>query len=354
MKRLKFLFILILVSALVSFASIEAKADFGDFNDYSSDDWSTGGSDYNDWDYGSGNSDDWDSDDSWDTNRSRGGDFSCDNLGLDELLNSWNQLVFVFADLFGDKSGVTGYISIILIVGLIVFLTKRRKAKRSYENKPNRANGSEYDVINTPSENMQIQGYDERMSKEDILSAIKETDPNFSITDFESFAKRCFIDMQEAWSNQDLSPLQVVLHPNIYEQTEKQIEIKKKDGIINKLERISVNNIAIVNFEKDNQFEKLTVDLKAQMVDYQVDIKSNTVVAGSKDRLWKLKYRITFVRSLGSKTMLEKEGTSAMICPNCCAHIPTAAFGKCEYCGSIVTTGKYSWVIIDITRLSRN
>ncbi len=347
MKRLRFLLILIFVSVLVSFASINARADFGDFNDYSSDDWSSGDYGYSDWDYGS-SSDDWDSDDSWDSNRSRGGDFSCDDFDLDELFDSWNKLVFVFADLFGDKSGVTGYISIILIVVLIVFLTKRRNAKLSSEDKANRPGN------NTVADNRQMARDVNRMSEDEILSAIRATDQNFSVADFKSFAKRCFVDIQEGWSNRDITPLQTILHPNIYEQTEKQIEIKIRDGIVNKLERISVNNISMVNFEKDNQFEKLTVELKAQMVDYQVDIKSDTVVAGSKDRLWKLEYRITFVRTSGSKTSTDKDGTIAMICPNCCAHIPTAAFGKCEYCGSIVTNGKYSWVIMDITRLSRN
>ena len=54
-----------------------------------------------------------------------------------------------------------------------------------------------------------------------------------------------------------------------------------------------------------------------------------------------------FMRTLGVKT---KSGTDEMDghnCPNCGAPLEISSTGTCEYCGSTVTTGLYSWVLSD-------
>lgn len=35
-------------------------------------------------------------------------------------------------------------------------------------------------------------------------------------------------------------------------------------------------------------------------------------------------------------------------CPRCGAPLQITSAGKCEYCGSIVTTGEFSWVLTDM------
>ena len=36
-------------------------------------------------------------------------------------------------------------------------------------------------------------------------------------------------------------------------------------------------------------------------------------------------------------------------CPNCGAPLEISSSGVCEYCGSVVTTGQYSWVLTDFS-----
>ena len=51
----------------------------------------------------------------------------------------------------------------------------------------------------------------------------------------------------------------------------------------------------------------------------------------------------------------ESEGTAfdehavVYTCPNCGAPLEISSSGVCEYCGSVVTTGQYSWVLTDFS-----
>lgn len=306
MKKLKKLICIICslaaMTLLMTF-SIAAKADFGDINDYGSgSDWSSSGSD---WDYG-GSSD-------------YSGSYDYDYSGS----SSDGDLTFV------------DVIIVVVIIALGIVWSK------SGSSRPSKKSQNYYN---------QNVGNINPNNTDSIISKIKSTDPDFSYDDFASFVKRSYVDMQEAWSRRDITELQTVLHPNLYEQTQRQVDIKKRDGIINKIERVAVNSMYLTNYVADSSLETLTVILNAQMVDYQVDEKTGNVVAGDRSKLWQLQYRIKLVRSAGVKTLRpEERQTQSMDCPNCGAHLPAAFFGKCEYCGSIVTSGKYGWVISEIS-----
>ena len=56
-------------------------------------------------------------------------------------------------------------------------------------------------------------------------------------------------------------------------------------------------------------------------------------------------YKMTFERKTG---ILTPEGTAEVKttnCPNCGAPTKITSAGKCEYCGSIITTGANTWVL---------
>ena len=40
--------------------------------------------------------------------------------------------------------------------------------------------------------------------------------------------------------------------------------------------------------------------------------------------------------------------TFSVLCPNCGAPLTGTSFGKCEYCGSIVSTGVHDWVLSNL------
>ncbi|MCH5300600.1 MAG: TIM44-like domain-containing protein [Ruminococcus sp.] len=178
-----------------------------------------------------------------------------------------------------------------------------------------------------------------------IESIIKEYDPNFSASDFLTFGKEVFVDIQEAWSARDLSKIRVIMHDNLFNQTQKQVESKIKNGVINKIENIAVSTAYLTAYKYDKQFEYVTMYLNARFIDYEIDEKTGNVLRGDTTTRWEMRYLLKFVRSTGVKTNDATDVLKSHNCPNCGAPLQMESSGVCEYCGSVVTTGQYSWVL---------
>ncbi len=184
----------------------------------------------------------------------------------------------------------------------------------------------------------------------DISNIIKQRDPYFSAEDFISYAKFVFVTIQDAWSDRNLEPVRIYLHNNLYNQTQKQVEEKLERGIINKVENVAVSTAYLTSYYKDKNYEYLTVYLNARMTDYEINEKTQKVVRGNPNARYELRYALKFVRSCGVKTNNSQQ-LRAHTCPNCGAPLEMANAGQCDYCGSILTTGTYSWVLSEYSSI---
>ena len=181
----------------------------------------------------------------------------------------------------------------------------------------------------------------------EIESIVKGHDPNFSADDFVSFVKRMYIDIQVAWCRRDMTPVRALLHDNLYDATARQVQAKIEQGVVYHYESMAVNAAYMTSYAKDAQFEYLTVYLNARMIDWQEDEKTGRVLRGDKTTRWDLRYKMKFMRSVGVLTKEETAQTVGVNCPNCGAPLDMASSTKCTYCGAVVTTGQYSWVLSD-------
>ncbi len=306
-RRLLAVMMLVLVMAFS--AQTTAKAGFGDFNDYdSSSDWDSGGS--------------WDSDYDWGSS-----DYSYSSDGDS---GEWSLEGFVCV--------------LVIVVFIIIFnmITERFKSKNKKSSTAAQRQVQSRSQAPAPAD-----------KTDEISNQIKETDPLFTAQDFLSFAGDVYMDIQSAWEKRDLTPVRAVLHQNLYQQTEKQIQKKIEDGIVNHLERISVNKSYLMSYHKDEKYEYLDVYLAASMIDYQVKEATGEILFGDKTTRWNMQYKMTFMRSVGSLTRDAKDKEKGLVCPNCGAPLTGTSFGKCEYCGSIVTTGAYDWVLSAFTAIKK-
>ena len=306
-RRLTAVMLLVLVMAFSS--TTTAKAGFGDFNDYDSgSDWDSGGS--------------WDSDYDWGSS-----DYSYSSDGDS---GEWSLEGFVCV--------------LVIVVFIIIFnmITERFKSKNKKSSTAAQRQVQSRSQAPAPAD-----------KTDEISNQIKETDPLFTAQDFLSFAGDVYMDIQSAWEKRDLTPVRAVLHQNLYQQTEKQIQKKIEDGIVNHLERISVNKSYLMSYHKDEKYEYLDVYLAASMIDYQVKEATGEILFGDKTTRWNMQYKMTFMRSVGSLTRDAKDKEKGLVCPNCGAPLTGTSFGKCEYCGSIVTTGAYDWVLSAFTAIKK-
>ena len=298
---------------------ITAKAGFGDFNDY-------------DYDYDSGWDSDWDSD--WGYDSSWDSDWS--------YSSSYNYGDYSYS---GDVD--FGFVIFFIVILIVFSVLKSKNANK----RQTRTQQPVQTQTRTQRVRKQIAALPDRTAQ--ITSIMQKTDVNFTSNDFIAYVKKVYIDIQDAWCKRDLEPVRAVLHPNLYEQTQKQIQRKIEAKVINYLERISVNTAYLSGYRRDDDYEYITVYLTAQMIDYQMHEETGQILYGDKTTRWDMQYKMIFVRAAGMQTpdITAEENNDVMRCPSCGAPVEGTAFGKCAYCGSTVSSGNYVWVLTDFAAM---
>lgn len=127
-------------------------------------------------------------------------------------------------------------------------------------------------------------------------------------------------------------------------QLQEYINLKR----INRIERINIRQAYLHKYVRDSQYEYLTVYMSTRMVDYIIDEQTRKVLKGDPNTDCYLDYVLTFMRKTGVKTKDAASTAVSRSCPHCGAPMQVTSAGKCEYCGSIITTGEFDWVLAEM------
>lgn len=238
---------------------------------------------------------------------------------------------------FGASDGFMIGTVVVVIIVIAIIMSGINKNKNGQTPQIRSGQGSQGANVFLPNRNDEIQ------------NIIRRKDPNFTADDFITFAKQVYMDIQMAWCSRDMTPVRPVMHQNLFNTTQRQVEEKKKQGVVYHYESIAINTAYLTSFVRDKEYEYLTVYLNSRMIDYQVDEKTGNIIRGDKTTRWDMRYKMKFVRSAGVTTKDKVSGTQGYNCPNCGAPLEITSSGECQYCGSIVTTGDYSWILTDFT-----
>lgn len=287
--------------------------------------------DGNDYDYGL---DDWDwGDDYWDWD-------------WDDDDDDWGNDYYYGGGSGGSSSGGgSGYASAGIIIFIVLGIVLKRSLKligktvtrTTYTGSVRSGQGRQGMNVILPNRNDLIQ------------TIIRKKDYNFSADDFITFAKQVYIDIQTAWCKRDLTPVRPILHQNLYNTTQRQIQDKINQQIVYHYENIAINTAYLTSFTRDKDYEYLTVYLNARMIDYQTHEPTGNIIRGDRTTRWDMRYKLKFTRTTGTTTKDKISGAREYNCPNCGAPLEITSTGRCDYCGSTVSTGDYSWVLTDFT-----
>lgn len=315
MKKLKnFLitFFLIIITLFISNLMIQifsttVYADVGSFEDYSS------GSDWG--------SSSWDSGSSW-SSSSWDDDYSGDGI-------------FIFGGGFGSI--------LFWIVIIIIFIIVKNSKKGSMHNRATN--------YNKQSENYRMQNMQQLEARQtQIENKIQINDPDFNKEEFIAWSKNLFIKLQQAWTARDWSTIRTFETENLFEQHKNQLQGYINNNQINVMDRICVNYAHLYNYKVEGDKEILTVRLNSRMADYIIDATTKEVLKGDKHTERVNTYLLTFIRKNGVKTKPGTIEVNTTNCPNCGAPTQITSSGKCDYCGSVITTGEYSWALSNLER----
>lgn len=303
---------IIIITLFIIFIHTYSIADVGSFDRYDSGgfDWSSSDFD-SDWDY------DWDSSD-------------YDSTGSD---------LFFLGAILGN--GGIGTFIFIIVIYIIIKSIKNSKGMQQARNNNARTRiltQNREPVVNVSQSHA-------------FARRIQEFDPLFSEEKILSWSKNLFVKLQNAWTARDWEPMRPFETEELFEQHKNQVQGYINTNRINVMDRIAINYACIYSFRKESNKDILEIALKSTMKDYIIDEKTKEVLEGNPNQDRTTVYKLIFERKSG---VLTKEGEIELKttnCPNCGAPTQITSSGKCKYCGSIITTRDYGWVLAGLEPL---
>ena len=184
------------------------------------------------------------------------------------------------------------------------------------------------------------------------LSSLLSRDEHFSEDAIKQRLSNLYVQMQNAWSARDLTPLRGDFTDAQFEQYERQVQKYRDDRLIPRVERIAVLDVQIRGVKQSEQHDILIVNLRTRITTYTTKEDGQQIVWGSRNEEKFMEYEWTLVRPKGSKT-LSTDKDQAFNCPNCSAPMRINQSAQCPYCHSVVSKAQYDWVIAGIKGLSQ-
>ena len=340
-KIQKFLVSLIVIVFLENLIiGVPTIADWGDYDMYD------GSSSYDDWG-GSSSSSSW-SDDDWSSSSSSS---SWGSSWDDDYYGSGSSYRSSSSSSGGSPIIVFGTLGFFVLIILLYISTKKhyKEEDELYNRTVN--NRRMDDILARRAENRNVIF---GTSDKEIEDKIQLEDPLFNKSEFLAWASDMFVKLQYAWSDRNLEDIRYFITPELYEQTNGQVQRYITNKQINKLERVSVNISRLYSYEQQGDRDILRVVLESKMIDYIIDENTGNVLRGDPALNIVNPYILTFVRKTGVKTEEGEIKPVTMNCPNCGGATTILSSGKCPYCGSIITTRDNNWALSELKRYNPN
>ncbi|MDP1824950.1 MAG: TIM44-like domain-containing protein [Archangium sp.] len=187
------------------------------------------------------------------------------------------------------------------------------------------------------------------------VSALKAKDPQFDLMKFFDRTKREFLELQDAWFKRNLEPVRKYLSDATFQRLVTQLKLMELLGVRDAIADPQVLDLQIIGLEQNDSFDSVHIRVMAQLSDAEAPANATdeqALAAARKVKPEQFTEVWTFVRKPGAVTKVEGDVSQGK-CPNCGAPFEGGAANTCEFCGAIVNSGNYDWVLAEITQGSQ-
>ncbi|NLA24698.1 MAG: TIM44-like domain-containing protein [Bacteroidales bacterium] len=179
----------------------------------------------------------------------------------------------------------------------------------------------------------------------DNKKAIKNLS-GFNISGFKKKVSTAFMELQMAWSAKNMGPVRRYISDGMYQSLKVQIDMMNRLNQRNEISKLKIKGVFIADAYKDGSYDVIVVSVFATIYDKFISADYPELSSSSKEKFveyWK------FVRKSGIE---ERDIFHSKNCPNCGGELPLdgGEISKCPYCGTIINTGAYDWVLSSITQ----
>ncbi|MDB5328089.1 MAG: hypothetical protein JWM57_3658 [Phycisphaerales bacterium] len=231
----------------------------------------------------------------------------------------------------GNSSGAVIFFIIVAIIILVVVIRAMQDMQRT-------------DTVRRGTKAIDL-GLAERLAAQ-----LKQNDPNFDAARFYQRVADAFQKIQAAWSAHDLRPMQPFVSDGVFERFGLQIREQQSLGYRDRMENVRVDRVLLAKVTHGDVFETATLRIDAWATDYQASLTDGKFMRGSLapepfTEFW------TFIRRRGTASF-EGNGLMEGNCPNCGGDLRINQNAACSHCGALVRSGRYDWVLCEITQES--
>ena len=259
--------------------------------------------------------------------------------GGDTSTSSHSNFFFIGGGGGASSGGGGGFIFgliLLVVIGVVIFLVVRHFRKS--------VPPAAQETMQEPS----ISAPEPTSNVDEGLAKIQAADSNFNLQMFKDKTANAFYKIQEAWEKQDMNIARPFVSEAIMQRYSNQIVDLKSRGEKNILENIVVGSMNCAKVDSDANYDYITIRIDASMADYTVDNTGKLISGDKSDQPFTEDW--TMLRSLGTTTNIDKQLKDNK-CPNCGAPLQINASGKCNYCGAVVSSGQFDWVLSEISQV---
>jgi predicted lipid-binding transport protein (Tim44 family) len=213
----------------------------------------------------------------------------------------------LFGGLGSGLFGGIGLLEILLVGGLLyfAFVYLRRRQHPTLASPAGYAPASETAGPTWQSESRYtpvatLRTSDGETDLERGVRHLRQMDPTFDPEHVADTASDVFFTVQAAWTKGDLSATRDLLTSEMYDTLQRECDQLRKDQRINRLENIAVRSVQVTEAWQESGQDFVTVRIRASLVDYTVDARSQEVITGSTTVPVTFQEYWTFVRPVGS------------------------------------------------------
>ena len=182
------------------------------------------------------------------------------------------------------------------------------------------------------------------------LAELQAEDPAFDEAAFCNRVRQAFLQVQQAWTGQDMTPAAAFVSDGVFERFSLQFAEQRDFGYRNQLDNLQVREVGLREIDHDQAFQILTVGIRAQGDDYRVSLADGKRLAKG-DTSEEFVEFWTFLRRRDQQTT-GRPGLIEGRCPNCGANVQINQLAQCPACKSQLRSGDHDWTLTEITQES--
>jgi hypothetical protein len=121
-----------------------------------------------------------------------------------------------------------------------------------------------------------------KQETERLLNTLSQNDPAWNEADLEAHVRQTFLQIEKAWSEQDLARLQSLLHPQLFSEWKAQIELMQSNGERNIMEDLVIEDVRLVEAQnyRDKEKDIFAACIDAAATDYTIG-KNGEIVSSN-------------------------------------------------------------------------